>query len=380
MPLSASLSRSAPRRNSAPTAAKIQSTAGKRTAATDSDDDSEDPPLKKPRNSSNDALRRGTLPTPRSLNAASNRSANDSNSNISPANKTSFFFANFNRTPTSSGGAKRYYVGKDPSNFSRPPTSDSSKATSPKKASARPVAHSDDSDTDDPLGSGPPTGKSGQGSSQKSLRASQGTPSQPTNNPSATQTRPTLTGWPIWCVWCQLDTPPAVSEPYTVELRQLFPAPSDVPRVLAAIGILHDMHLRAFALRSKAERNAFLRSFIGSQYDQLKALQISKTLDQYAAEHAHQELPRWDMEACSYHQREHQVCTPPSLSKILHDLGMEELGPAAVFLGCRSEEQFQEARKFDEATKKEFLLDNVQIIKPSPFQKLMLQIALKPKV
>ncbi|KAF7363654.1 hypothetical protein MSAN_01022600 [Mycena sanguinolenta] len=385
VPLSASLGRTAP--------------SSKRTAAANSDDDSEDQPVKKPRNSlptPNNApptLRRSAFP-PRSQNVPSKRGANDNDFNTS-SEKTRYFLAMSNRTRASSDGMTRYYVGRDPSNFSRPPTSDSSKASSPRKTPARPVLPSDDSDTDDPLGSGPPTGKSTRESSQRSLQASQSASPQPTDKSPAvsalfpphhvrplicvrTQTHHALTDWPVWCVWCQLDTPPAISEPYTIELRQLFPAPSDIPRILAAIGILHDMHLRVFALRSRAERNIFLRSFIGSQYDQLTALQISKTIDQYAAEHAHETLPDRDMEVqCSYHQHEHQVHVPSDLSDVLYDLGMEELGPAAVFLGCIDNVRFKEAREYDEATKKEFLLDNVQIIKPSPFQKLMLQIALK---
>ncbi|KAF8211975.1 hypothetical protein K438DRAFT_1805738 [Mycena galopus ATCC 62051] len=269
-------------------------------------------------------------------------------------------------TPTSNGTNTRYYVGKDPSNFSRPPSSKTSTQASPRETSAR-----DNNNIRRPPRSKSAVRLSKQGSSRSASQNSQAT----TQSPVVNKDQPV---WPVWCVWCQAS--PAIPECYTTELRQLFPPPSDVPRIFATIGILHDQHLRFLASRPRAERHAFILSFIGSgQYDQLKALQISKTLDEYAAEHAGEKLASENMEGCSIHLERHEVAVPSDLANVLIELGMEEVGPAAVFLGFDTNTKFQEARGYDEATKKEFLLDNIKVIKPSPLQKLMLELALKPK-
>ncbi|KAF7338102.1 hypothetical protein MVEN_02034900 [Mycena venus] len=107
--------------------------------------------------------------------------------------------------------------------------------------------------------------------------------------------RDTHTKWPIWCVFCQRTTPPFVPDRYTSELHQLFPFPSDVPHIFAAMGILHDLHLRILAFLSEAERDSFLHLFIGSKYTQFQALEISDALNKYALEHAEDEFPDGEM-------------------------------------------------------------------------------------
>lgn len=56
---------------------------------------------------------------------------------------------------------------------------------------------------------------------------------------------------------------------------------------------------------------------------------------------------------------------------------MEEVGPAAVFLGINTNADYRKACGSDQATIKD-LLGHIVGITPSPFQKLMLELALKP--
>jgi hypothetical protein len=122
------------------------------------------------------------------------------------------------------------------------------------------------------------------------------------------QTEAALTDWPVWCVFCQKKTPPTVPDQYTPELRQLFPTPSKVPSIFAAIGILHDIHLRILVSIPKVECDAFLRSFIGIQYTQWERVQISAALDTYAKEHADDPLPYWEMEGVGVHSPFYALC------------------------------------------------------------------------
>ncbi len=71
-----------------------------------------------------------------------------------------------------------------------------------------------------------------------------------------------------------------------------------------------------------------------------------------------------------------EVVSPSELAAVLHTLGMDELGPAVVFLGIRTNEDFRRACGYDEAIKQKMLYDNMKGIKPSPFQKLALKVAL----
>jgi hypothetical protein len=67
---------------------------------------------------------------------------------------------------------------------------------------------------------------------------------------------------------------------------------------------------------------------------------------------------------------------PSELEAVLQALGMEELGPAAVFLGINTNEHFLAARGYDAATKKGILFKDIKGIKPSAFQLWMLELAL----
>ncbi|KAJ7343221.1 hypothetical protein DFH08DRAFT_962353 [Mycena albidolilacea] len=329
--------------------------------------------------------RKTTSAAPRPENTAVKRTANSDSGSDEPSRKrsTRYFMDKTKNVPTSFSSAnKRYYVGKNPNDFRRPLSSSSSSNVSPprKNTSARAVALSDDSEPDEPLSSGSRADQSfRQGSSQTASQKSQVSSSQPTSqgSPTQSQTEAALTDWPVWCVFCQKKTPPTVPDQYTPELRQLFPISSKVPAIFAAIGILHDIHLRILVSIPKVECDAFLRSFIGIQYTQWERVQISAALDTYAKEHADDPLPYWEMEGCPIHENQHEVDVPSELLAALHRLGMEEVGPAAVFLGINTNADYRKACGSDRATIKD-LLGHIVGITPSPFQKLMLELALKP--
>jgi hypothetical protein len=57
-------------------------------------------------------------------------------------------------------------------------------------------------------------------------------------------------------------------------------------------------------------------------------------------------------------------------------MGMEELGPSCVFLGISSNANFQAIRTWSIELKRKMVFDNIKEIHPSPFQILMLELAL----
>ncbi|KAJ7172251.1 hypothetical protein C8R46DRAFT_1032334 [Mycena filopes] len=181
----------------------------------------------------------------------------------------------------------------------------------------------------------------------------------------------TLTDWPNFCVFCGFA--PIVAPRYTAELRRLFSGSG--PAVLAMMGILHDLHLRILATRTTPERRrAFLLEAVKTgRCTQLEVLQMASALESFAKTITErgEKLPGGDMEVCARHSDQHDVAVSPELAHVLQGLGMEELGPAAVFLGIDSDARFRVQT---------ILFDNMKGIQPSPFQKLMLKIALKKSV
>ncbi|KAJ7709649.1 hypothetical protein B0H17DRAFT_232002 [Mycena rosella] len=250
-------------------------------------------------------------------------------------------------TCTPLAGSKRYYIGQNPNTIGR-----LAKPALPSKAAVAQQSE-DESDSD----------------SDSSKRDRQSTQSN-----RAESLEPSAIEWPFWCVFC--GRAPPVPERCTQKLRRLFD--DEVLGVFVTIGILHDLHLRVLAALNESQRQTFLLSLVPGHLNQFKAGEIAEVLDVYAAEHAEKKLPGGEIEVCPRHQPQHTVDVPSELLLILEARGMEEVGPAAVFLGIESNAQFQAVRNFKPETKQKMIFDNMKEIKPSSFQKLMLEVALSP--
>ncbi|KAJ6597126.1 hypothetical protein DFH09DRAFT_1133764 [Mycena vulgaris] len=259
---------------------------------------------------------------------------------------------------------KIYYIGENPSNFRRPPRSHSHIPASP---TSKPVS-GHESDTD-----------SSQRPAAKPL--SEDDESDPDLRDclcllGVQRLNKFQTVWPMWCVHCGVP-PPVVPEECIRQLCRLFKG--DVLGIFATIGILHDLHLRVLATLDEAHRRKFLLSFVPGKFSQFEACQVSEILGAYAKKHAGEdEFPGGEIEVCSRHQAQYAVEVPSELRLLLATLGMEELGPAAVFLGIDSNKKFQTMRTFDSEMKRKMIFESLKGIKPSPFQILMLEIALAP--
>ncbi|KAJ7087800.1 hypothetical protein C8R44DRAFT_27582 [Mycena epipterygia] len=263
-------------------------------------------------------------------------------------------------TPPTGTTPKVYYIGQNPNHFRR----SSGRGKPVSKAPTTSLSQSnDDSGTDSDTNTNPATvGSQLEGSSQISNYVHE-SPEPSINNEN---------DWPTWCVFC--GTPPVVPQVYTRELRQLFPG--DVLGILATIGILHDLHLRILAFLNESQRQNFLLSFVPSKFSQFKVLEISEEIATYARAHAGDEFPAGYIDACLRHQDQNSVDVPSELNGALRTFGMEELGPAAVFLGIDSNARFQQMRRFKPEAKKAMVFENMKELKLSPFQNLMLELAL----
>ncbi|KAJ7444870.1 hypothetical protein FB451DRAFT_1412993 [Mycena latifolia] len=239
-----------------------------------------------------------------------------------------------------------YYIGKNPKTFKR---------------TKAPVTPDDDSSDgmDSDSRQRHPTQSTRNSASSGTLL---GTPEQSVNN------------WPMWCAFCGVA--PAVPEDCIKELRQLFE--EDVLGVLANIGILHDLHLRVLSTLEESQRREFLLSLVPEKFSQLTACEISEMFNEYAKQHAGGGIPGGEVEICFRHQAQHAVDVPSELRLLLEARGMEEVGPAAVFLGIDSNARFQTSRTFKVEAKKKMIFENMKGIKPSLFQNLMLELALAP--
>ncbi|KAK7037934.1 hypothetical protein R3P38DRAFT_2903496 [Favolaschia claudopus] len=274
--------------------------------------------------------------------------------------------------------APRYYIGKDPSRFKCPPRTGRCIVSSYSRpvSSANPNAQ--------PSSIFPATYAAQPESSwayQPTISQPVKTPLGPRNKPinfampiSVTPTYPRtqpeqpeygLTTWPVWCVFCQHTTPPTVPACYTADIRRLFPSPSNIPAHLAALGILHDLHLRSFATLPANDQYTFLRS-------RLTQFQVAEFFDALFAATL---LLCFDQ--CPIHKRKDEASAPRALLDVLCSLGMEEVGSIAVSLGIRTDAEFERACQYEEQIKKRFMLNEMGDMRPSAFQKFILEIALR---
>ncbi|KAJ7047045.1 hypothetical protein C8F04DRAFT_218557 [Mycena alexandri] len=321
----------------------------------------------------------------RSSSSSSSSSSNQSNPSFpTPAQRPRIQLEEIpaHNAPPRDAKGTRYYIGKNPINYKRPQAK--RKAPTVKKVVLSDDESDDDFDVPRRATQGTP-GQSSQGASSSASgmgQSSQDTFSQPATDLSADASVDvhTLTDWPIFCVFC--GAPPVVAPRYTTELRGLL-SPG-APAVLATMGILHDLHLRILATCiTPAQRRDFLLSAVTKgRCTQFEALEMTSALDSFGEKITErgENLPGDSIEVCIYHGDNHAVAVPPELARALQELGMEELGPAAVFLGISSDARFRDARKFDEDVKRVMLFENMKGIEPSAFQKMMLEIVLSAPV
>ncbi|KAJ6525681.1 hypothetical protein B0H19DRAFT_1276035 [Mycena capillaripes] len=323
----------------------------------DSDRESDDIPLSL---ASSDP-RRHSKPTLPPTRTAGKRSAelDDDSSEVRAKRRASSSTSKSNDVPV----GPRYYIGKNPSNFKTP-------ALRKALNSATVLSSDDESDTDARC----PRPSAATSSQVSSCPATQPSGAMTRTPSTPAQAQDNRNDWPYWCVWCKTGAPPTVPERYTKELRQLFPG--DSVHTLTAMGILHDLHLRVLASIGEPNRRAFLLSFVPTKYTQFKALEMSDALNKFSKDHADEDFPTGEIQVCSKHANEHAVQVPSELEDVLQTLGMEELGPAAVFLGIKTNTNFQTARRFDAAARKDVFFNNMKGIQPSAFQNMMLEVAL----
>ncbi|KAJ7775118.1 hypothetical protein B0H16DRAFT_86430 [Mycena metata] len=348
-------------------------------------------PCKRPRapdSNDSDSDKSFESPIKRRARSSSSSSSSSDESNISPprpAQRPRVYIEKnppHDARPSGNAEGTRYYIGKNPINYRRPAENGSASHPRKRKAPAvkKVILSDDEFDEDSDVSRRAKQGTQGQSSQGGSRmgQSSQGTSSQPATQLSTDPSVDvhTLTDWPIFCVFC--GAPPIVAPRYTTELRALLPP--GAPAVLATMGILHDLHLRILATRITPEqRRAFLLSAVTkSRCTQFDALEMASALDTFGEKimERGESLPGESMEPCAYHADNHDVAVPPELARALQEFGMEELGPAAVFLGINSDTRFQDARKFDEDVKRVMLFENMKGIAPSAFQKMMLEIVL----
>ncbi|KAJ7219512.1 hypothetical protein GGX14DRAFT_592539 [Mycena pura] len=182
--------------------------------------------------------------------------------------------------------------------------------------------------------------------------------------------------WPQWCVFC--GQAPIVPKHCTEDMRKQFQDDIAALGIFQSLGILHDLHFQVFASLSKDKQRDFLASFVRIKFNQVKASQFFNVIDKYAAEHAGDGFSAGEITVCLRHQDEYAVDVPSELAAVLHAKGMEELGPAAVFAGITSNDEFRQVLDFKADAKNMFLGCMTGIVL-SPFQKLMFEVVITPQ-
>ncbi|KAJ6630576.1 hypothetical protein B0H10DRAFT_1981841 [Mycena sp. CBHHK59/15] len=261
---------------------------------------------------------------------------------------------------------KIYYIGQNPTMFKRPSDGGSSAPSARTRTSATPSP--DDDHSLDRCNRRPHTP-----SSHVSRSPTQGS-QIPLQSVKPTLIQNGLNAWPQWCVFC--GVPPAVPECYTTEMRHCFKGDS---YLCGTMGILHDRHFRILASQDKSRRDNFLLDFVPALFNQFKALDLAKRFDKFANDHSGEDvLPEGgqEIEVCSRHQANYVINVPSKLQASLESVGMEELGPAAVFLGIHSNTDFEMIRNFDAESKKEMVYSRLKEIKLNKFQLMILELVL----